>query len=522
MTADRRPAPSISQLRILVFDDDDADRLAVRRGLQQCGIPATIEETASASEALQHIKPQAFDCIFLGDSVARSESLALLRRIHGAGHDVAVVIVMKDSDDGVSLEFMKAGAVEFLSKASLTPERVAASCRDAIERSRATRPRRAGDYDFREHDRFRTLANAIPQLVWMADASGSIHWYNQRWYNFTGSTFEEMQGWGWRKVHHPDHLERVVEQIRHCFQIGEPWEDTFPLRGANGDYRWFLSRALPMRREDGSVAGWFGTNTDVTEQLEAKEAIRESEHRLRRALEMERTARAEAERATRARDETLAIVAHDLRNPLNAILAAASILALQAPDENSRRYLAVVERSAREMERLVSDLLDVARIEAGTFALRREALDVRALLEEAVEMFQAQARAKDIGCRCETAQDIRAISGDRDRLIQVLSNLFSNALNFSPAGRHVSVRATNDDRGVRISVKDSGAGIPEKDLPRVFDRFWQADPASKAGGAGLGLSICRGIVEAHGGRIWAASKVDRGTTFHFTVPFADS
>lgn len=248
---------------------------------------------------------------------------------------------------------------------------------------------------------------------------------------------------------------------------------------------------------------------------------RESEH-LRRALELERTARARAERATRARDQMLAIVAHDLRNPAQAIMAAASVLARQPLDENSRRALAIVERGAREMERLISDLLDVARIEAGTFALRREVLDVRALLEHTVEMFRTQARAKNVEVRCGAAQDIRSITGDRDRLIQVLSNLLSNALKFSPVGRHVSVLATNDDRAARISVKDSGAGIPENDLPRVFDRFWQAEPASKAGGAGLGLSICRGIVEAHGGRIWAASKVDRGTTFHFTVPFADS
>ena len=371
-------------------------------------------------------------------------------------------------------------------------------------------------------DQFRTLANAIPQLAWMADATGSIHWFNQRWYDFTGGTLEEMQGWGWRKVHHPDHLDRVVDRIRQCFQTGEPWEDTFPLRGACGEYRWFLSRALPIRREGGSIAGWFGTNTDVTEQLEANEAIRESEHRLRRALQIERTARTEAERATGARDETLAIVAHDLRSPVQAIMAAASILALQAVDENSRRYLAVVERSAREMQRLISDLLDVARIEAGTFALRRDVLDVRALVDDTVEKFQTQARAKSVGFRCDAVQDIRPISGDRDRLIQALSNLLSNALNFSPVGGHVSVRATNDDRAVRISVKDSGAGICEHDLPRVFDRFWQGDPASKAGGAGLGLSICRGIVEAHGGRIWAVSKVDRGTTFHFTVPLADS
>ena len=373
---------------------------------------------------------------------------------------------------------------------------------------------------FREPDQFRTLANAVPQLVWMADANGSVSWFNQRWYDFTGTTIEEMQGWGWTKVHHPDHVERVVGRRRLCFETGEPWEDTFPLRGADGEYRWFLSRAVPMRHDDGSVAGWFGTNTDITEQLKAEDAIREREHRLRIALETERAARAEAERAIKARDETLAIVAHDLRNPAHAIMAAAALLGLQVTDEKSRRHLAVVERSATEMERLISDLLDVARIDAGTFALQRELLDVSTLIAEAAEAFQTQARAKDIVLRSEVAQDVKAIDGDPDRLPRVLSNLLSNALKFSPEGRHVSVRAANDDRAVRFSVKDSGVGIPESDLPNVFDRFWQADRASRTG-AGLGLSICKGIVQAHGGRIWVSSKVNRGTTFYFTIPVAE-
>jgi PAS domain S-box-containing protein len=372
----------------------------------------------------------------------------------------------------------------------------------------------------RERDQFRTLANAVPQLVWMADANGSIHWYNQRWYEFTGTTLGEMQGWGWTKVHHPDHLERVVGHLRRCFESGEPWEDTFPLRGANGEYRWFLSRAVPMHHDDGSVIGWFGTNTDITEQLGAEEAIRESEQRLRGALETERIARAAAERATKARDETLAIVAHDLRNPVHAIMAAAAMLGLEATDENSRRHLAIVERSAAEMERLISDLLDVARIEAGTFALQRSTLDPSTLIEETVEEFRSQARAKDVEVTCEVAEDVKSIDGDPDRLVRVISNLLSNALKFSPKGRRISVRAANDERAVRFSVKDSGVGISENDLPNVFDRFWQADRASRAG-AGLGLSICRGIVQAHGGRIWVASQLNRGTTFYFTVPLAE-
>jgi PAS domain S-box-containing protein len=131
---------------------------------------------------------------------------------------------------------------------------------------------------------FHTLANSIPQLAWMADAAGYIFWYNQRWYDYTGTTLEEMQGWGWQKVHHPDEVGRVVERIKDAFATGEPWEDTFPLRSKNGEYRWFLSRALPIRDEKGSVVRWFGTNTDVTEQRELEHALRHHRDELERKV----------------------------------------------------------------------------------------------------------------------------------------------------------------------------------------------------------------------------------------------
>ncbi len=132
--------------------------------------------------------------------------------------------------------------------------------------------------------RFRTLADNIAQLAWMTDSNGWIFWYNQRWFDYTGTTLAEMQGWGWEKVHHPDHIERVVEHWSHCLKIGEPWEDTFPLRGKDGNYRWFLSRAIPIRDEAGNVVRWFGTNTDISDRKQTEDALSESEERLRLAL----------------------------------------------------------------------------------------------------------------------------------------------------------------------------------------------------------------------------------------------
>lgn len=130
-------------------------------------------------------------------------------------------------------------------------------------------------------ERFRTLADNISQFAWMADASGWISWYNQRWFDYTGTTLDEMQGWGWQQVHHPDHVDRVVERLRHSIQTGEPWEDLFPLRGKDGVYRWFLSRALPIRDEAGNILRWFGTNTDITEWKQAEETLAQREAELR-------------------------------------------------------------------------------------------------------------------------------------------------------------------------------------------------------------------------------------------------
>ena len=151
---------------------------------------------------------------------------------------------------------------------------------EVTERKRAEAVLAANDKALRESElRFRELADSISQFAWTADASRWIYWYNKRWHDYTGTTLEDMQGWDWQKVHHPGHVDRVVERIRRCFETGTPWEDTFPLRGKDGTYRWFLSRALPIRNEAGDVVRWFGTNTDVTEQIEAEDALRVSVER---------------------------------------------------------------------------------------------------------------------------------------------------------------------------------------------------------------------------------------------------
>jgi len=248
---------------------------------------------------------------------------------------------------------------------------------------------------------------------------------------------------------------------------------------------------------------------------------REAEVEREKLLAREREARAEAERASRARDEVLAVVAHDLRNPVHTItMSVSTMLDLPLDEAQRARQYGVIQRAARGMDHLIRDLLDVTRIESGTFAIRQTRIHPRALLDEALELFEPHARERSVSLAVAAADDLPPVLGDRDRLTQVLSNLVGNALKFTPREGRIRVRAQAAGPAVEFAVEDSGMGIPPESVPRVFDRLWQADRRA-GGGAGLGLAIAKGIVEAHGGRIGVESEPGRGTTFRFTVPCAE-
>ena len=226
----------------------------------------------------------------------------------------------------------------------------------------------------------------------------------------------------------------------------------------------------------------------------------------------------EAQRALDARDRVLGIVAHDLRNPLNVISMSAELLLDESFSPSQRVQQAqMILRSAKGMNRLIQDLLDVARIEADQLILHREAQAPRRLALEAIELNVALAVARDLTLRLEPSAHLPLVSADHDRILQVLANLIGNAIKFTPKGGRIDVRLEKVDGAVRFAVADTGPGIPPADLPHVFQSFWQARRASVEG-AGLGLMIARGIVEAHGGRIWVESEPGRGSTFFFTVP----
>lgn len=244
------------------------------------------------------------------------------------------------------------------------------------------------------------------------------------------------------------------------------------------------------------------------------------------ALQLEERAEAEqhqrerAEEAARTREEVLAVVAHDLRTPLSAICGAASLVLDQELDAGSHlEQLSVLKRSADRMDRLVQDLLDVVRIEAGRLRLRARPEDLGLVLEEIEHLFRGQARDRAIRFEVSADDGIPPVTVDRDRLLQVLTNLVENAFKFVPDGGRVVVSAESREDAVAFRVADTGPGIGEEELDQIFRRFWQGRRSAR-GGAGLGLAIARGIVEAHGGRIDVESTVGEGSVFEVVIPLA--
>jgi signal transduction histidine kinase len=259
---------------------------------------------------------------------------------------------------------------------------------------------------------------------------------------------------------------------------------------------------------------WFGALPDVTDR-------RAAERERERLLDQERSAHAEAVEAVRARDHVLSIVSHDLRNPLGTITMSASLLLDLVPDVEERRaerrQLEIIARAAANMNRMIQDLLDATRIEAGRLTIDRAPTDAKTVLDETMALQRPLADAAGIALECRLAEELPLMCADAQRVGQILGNLVGNALKFTTRGGTITISAEAADRAVLWRVSDTGKGIPADQLPHLFDRFWQSRRGDRRG-LGLGLSIVDGLVKAHGGRIDVASETGKGTTVGFTIP----
>jgi signal transduction histidine kinase len=361
-------------LRILLIDDDELDRMAVKRALRAADLPIEIVEAKTGAEGLACLAEGTYECVLLDYQLPDIDGIGVLEAAERQGISTPFVALTGRGDEDLAVSLMKAGATDYVTKSSLSPERITRAIRYA------------------------------------------------------------------RRVH------RAEIQAR-----------------------------------------------------EATQALEE---------------------AVEARDSMLAVVSHDLRNPLNAFATSLALLEelLTEPNPTVARTLDAMDRSAQQMNKLLEDLLDVARIEGGRLSVERHPLPVTDLIDEIYETFLPQARDRELEIRPEVAQHQATLHGDRWRLLQVLSNLVGNAIRVTPAGGTIRVGALDTGNGhLRVYVADTGPGIAEDDLPHLFQPFWQSRHTAR-GGAGLGLAIARGIVEAHDGVIRAESRPGEGATFFLELP----
>jgi len=224
-------------------------------------------------------------------------------------------------------------------------------------------------------------------------------------------------------------------------------------------------------------------------------------------------------RAATAREDMVAIVSHELRNPLNAILVGAEVLQGGVLQGRERAMVDRIRRAAQRMQTLTDDLLDIAQIEAGTLSIEPNFETLASVTDEALDLVLVAATERQLTLQADVPKDVPLVSLDRNRILQVLANLLGNALKFTPPGGAVRIEAVTEADAVRVSVSDTGPGIAAEHVPHLFERYWQTRETSRLG-AGLGLFIAKGIVEAHGGKIWVDTAPGAGTTFIFTLPHA--
>jgi hypothetical protein len=365
-------------------------------------------------------------------------------------------------------------------------------------------------------ERYRYLAEAIPQLVWTTNANGECDFFNQNWCEYTGLTLEQSLGSGWLAALHPDDIKNANEVWSNAVKDSTIYKNEYRFkRASDGSYRWQLARGLPLKDEQGIVVKWFGTCTDIHEQ---KQILEERAH----LLELEQVARAKAETANRIKDEFLAVLSHELRTPLNAILGWSKLLQAGRLDQaKTSEALATIERNANLQVQLIEDLLDISRILQGKLTLNITKINLECTVLSALQTMHLAAEAKSIEVSTIFEPHVGQVMGDSTRLQQVVWNLLSNAVKFTPKGGKIAVRLEQADGYAQIIVSDTGKGISAEFLPFVFDYFRQADSTSTRnfGGLGLGLAIVRNIIGIHGGIVKADSHGEgKGAIFTVSLP----
>ena len=342
--------------------------------------------------------------------------------------------------------------------------------------------------------RFRILADAMPQKMWTADATGNVNYLNQQWFDYTQKSFEELKGLGWEKIIHPDDWTNNKQTWLQSIQTGKDFELEHRFLRHDGIYHWHLSRGLAQKDIKGNVMVWIGTHTDIDEQVM-------KEHK---------------------KDEFISIASHEMKTPLTTAKAYLQLLELSLDETNEKAilYARKASLSVKRLNELITELLDVSKIQYGKLNYNISSFDFNQMIDNSVEDMQYSNPKHKI---VKTGSIQQEITGDKNRLQQVVINLLSNAIKYSPESATVFVNVMEENNEIKVSVKDSGIGISKYNLEKIFDRYYRVEEhAIQFQGLGIGLYISYEIIKRHQGKLWAESELGKGSIFHFTLPFVNT
>jgi PAS domain S-box-containing protein len=352
----------------------------------------------------------------------------------------------------------------------------------------AIRHRRAEGALRESERRFRALADSVPDIVWTSEPDGRCDYVNRRWSDFTGKSADDAYGLKWVAALHEEDRQRSSERWIRSMQSGEPFECEYRFLSKDGSYRWCLGRALPLRDQRGRIVKWFGNCLDVDAQKQLEQALREADRR---------------------KDRFLAVLAHELRNPLASIAYAAQMLAMEDPTAQPVQEAAtIIDRQVSHITRLAEDLADASRISRGRISIKKERVEMATIVNRAVETTRVGIEARHQRLEVQLPVEPLWIDVDPTRMVQVLGNLLVNASKYTEEAGLISLRATREGDDAAIRVRDTGVGIPREALDRVFEDFFQVEGSEERshGGLGIGLSLARRLVQLNGGSIRAYSE----------------
>ncbi|MBD1842089.1 response regulator [Cyanobacteria bacterium FACHB-63] len=512
-----------TSVNILIVDDQPENLLALEAVLGKLG--ENLVRASSGEEALRCLLNQDFAVILLDIQMPGMdgfETATLIRSRARSQHTPIIFLTAFDASEQGVFKGYSLGAVDYLIKPINSEilvskvgvfvdlfKKTAAIQHQAAQLTAINRELR------RSEERFRSLSASSPSGIFVIDSEGRCTYTNPRFQAICGIVPDQIPERSWQQCIHPDDRDRAVSQWNVYLEHGGEFSEELRFQTKDERIQWVHVRSCPMVAQSGEALGHVGTIEDITERKEAEVT--------RAQVMREQLARQEAEAANRMKDEFLAVLSHELRTPLNSMLGWVRLLRTKQYDQKMvDRALETIERNAETQAQLIEDILDVSTIIRGKLRLNHRSIQPVAVIQAAIDGVRPQVEAKSIQLTTEFAPNIGNVWGDSTRLQQIVWNLLTNAVKFTPEKGKITIQAqTEETNMVRITVTDTGIGIDAEFLPHVFDRFRQADSTTTRShnGLGLGLAIVRHLVELHEGTIEATSPgLEKGATFTVRLP----